>query len=106
MGKYLFQGTYTEQGVKGLLKDGGSGRVRAVEQMAASVGATVECYYFAHGSDDFFLVMDLPDTITAVALALIVNATGTLKVRSTPLITPQELDRATQISASYRAPGH
>jgi uncharacterized protein with GYD domain len=105
MAKFLYQGSYTAAGVQGLRKDGGSGRFRAVEHLAASVGGKLEVYYWAHGSDDFFIVMDLPDGVTAAALSLIVNATGAVRVRSTPLITAEELDRAGQISANYRPPG-
>lgn len=42
MPKYLFTGSYTEEGLKGLLKDGGSGRRAAVEQLMQSLGGTLE----------------------------------------------------------------
>ena len=61
MGKYLFQGSYTEQGLKGLLKEGGSGRVKAIEQLVKGLGGKLEMFYFAHGSDDFFIVADVPE---------------------------------------------
>ena len=34
MSKYLFHGSYTEEGLKGLLKEGGSKRREAADQMA------------------------------------------------------------------------
>jgi uncharacterized protein with GYD domain len=106
MGKYLFQGTYTEQGLKGLLKEGGSGRVKAVEQLFKWLGGKVEVYYWAYGSDDFFIVADLPDGVSAMAASLFVNTAGAVKVRTTVLITPEELDRASHLTVAYRPPGH
>jgi uncharacterized protein with GYD domain len=106
MGKFLFQGSYTEQGLKGLLKEGGSGRVKAVEQMFKGLGGKLEVYYWAYGSDDFFIVADLPDSVSAIAASLIVNAAGAVKVRTTVLITPEELDRASKVTVNYRPPGH
>ena len=47
MPKYLFQGSYTEEGLSGLLKEGGSKRREAAEQVVKSVGGTLEAYYFA-----------------------------------------------------------
>jgi uncharacterized protein with GYD domain len=105
MGKFLFQGSYTEQGIKGLLKDGGSGRVKAVEQMFKGLGGKVEVYYWAYGSDDFIIVADLPDSMSAIAGSLIVNAAGAVKVRTTMLITPEDIDRACKITVDYRPPG-
>ena len=105
MGKYLFQGSYTEQGLKGLLKEGGSGRVKAIEQLVKGLGGKLEMFYFAHGSDDFFIVADVPDGVSAIATSLIVNATGTVKARMTVLITPEEIDQATKITVNFRPPG-
>jgi uncharacterized protein with GYD domain len=105
MGKYLFQGSYTEQGLKGLLKEGGSGRVKAIEQLVKGLGGKLEMFYFAHGSDDFFIVADVPDGVSAIATSLIVNATGTVRVRMTVLITPEDIDQATKITINFRPPG-
>jgi len=49
MAKYLFHGSYTESGIKGVLKDGGTGRRKAVDALAKSLGGTVESMYWAFG---------------------------------------------------------
>ena len=105
MGKYLFHGSYTEEGLKGVLKEGGSSRRKAIEHLVRGLGGTLELFYFAHGSDDFFIVADLPDGASAIAASLIVNATGTVRARMTALITPEEVDQATQITVKLRPPG-
>jgi uncharacterized protein with GYD domain len=62
-------------------------------------------FYLAHGSDDFFIIVDLPDHVSAVATSLIVNAAGGAKATSTPLITPEQVDQATKKAVDYRPPG-
>lgn len=105
MAKYLFHGSYTAEGVKGLLKEGGSGRRKAVEQVAKSMGGTVEAYYFAFGGDDFYLIVDLPDHVSAAAASLVASASGTLAVKTTVLLTPEEIDQAAKKTVDYRPPG-
>lgn len=105
MPKYLFQGSYTEQGLKGLLKEGGTKRREAVEQAARSMGGRLEAFYYAFGPDDFVIIVETPSNVDASAVALGVNATGAVKVRTTVLITPEEVDQATKKTVHYRAPG-
>ena len=105
MPKYLFQGSYTVEGVKGLLKEGGSSRRETIEQLAKSLGGSLEAFYFAFGDNDFFVVVDLPDNVTAAATSLVGSASGALTVKTTVLMTPEEVDQATKKSVDYRPPG-
>ncbi len=105
MPKYLFAGSYTAEGARGLLAEGGSGRRDATEKLIASLGGTIEAYYFAFGSDDFFLIADLPGNAAAAAGALTAGATGAINNRTVVLLTPEEVDAATKLSPSYRPPG-
>jgi uncharacterized protein with GYD domain len=105
MSKYLYQGSYTKKGLEGLLKDGGSSRQEAAEQIFSSLGGKLESYYFAFGDNDFYIIADLPDNVSSVAGTLVVNATGTLKVKTVVLLTPEEIDAAVNKTVEYRAPG-
>jgi uncharacterized protein with GYD domain len=105
MPKYLIQGSYTEQGLKGLLKDGGTRRREAVDQMMKAVGGRVEAFYYAFGTDDVIAIIEVPGTVDAVALSLAVNGSGAVKLRLTALVTPEEIDQATKRAVGYRAPG-
>ncbi|HSG85995.1 MAG TPA: GYD domain-containing protein [Candidatus Limnocylindrales bacterium] len=105
MTKFLFTGSYTAEGAKGVLKEGGTGRRAATEKLVASLGGTVEAYYFAFGSDDFFLIADLPGNAAAAAGALTAAATGAISTRTIVLLTPEEIDAAAKLSPEYRAPG-
>jgi uncharacterized protein with GYD domain len=105
MPKYLFVGSYTAEGARGVLKEGGTARRAATEQLVTSLGGTVEAYYFGFGSDDFYLIADLPGNAAAAAGALSSGASGAINTRTIVLLTPEEVDAATKLSPSYRPPG-
>lgn len=105
MAKYLFTGSFTTSGIAGVRRDGGSSRPGAIAALAESVGGRLESYYFAFGSDDFFVTVDVPDNTAAAATAMAVAASGAVNVRTIVLLTPEEIDAATRLTPSYRAPG-
>ena len=105
MPKYLAHASYTTEGLKGLLKDGGSKRREVVEQLAKSLGGTMEAFYYAFGDDDLFVIFDLPDNVSATTASLVVNASGAVNAKVTVLITPEEVDQATKKSLDYIPPG-
>ncbi len=105
MAKYLFQASYTADGVKGLLKEGGSARRTAVEALATSMGGSIESYYYAFGKHDLYVIADVADHASAAAIALTVGASGAANVTTTVLLTTAEVDAAAKKSPTYRAPG-
>lgn len=105
MPPYLFRASYTSSGVKGLLAEGGSARVKVVEKLVKSVGGKVEAQYWAFGDDDYFLIADLPDAAAAAAMSLTVSASDAVRVTTIPLLTAADVDDASKRSATYRAPG-
>jgi uncharacterized protein with GYD domain len=105
MPKFMIRGTYTGEGLKGVLKDGGSGRVDAARKVAESVGGHLDSFYFAFGEEDTYLVLDLPDNQAAAAAALVIGAAGAVRTKTTVLLTPEEVDRATKMKVEYQAPG-
>jgi uncharacterized protein with GYD domain len=105
MPKYLFQGTYIGEGLKGLLTEGGSKRRETVEQTLRAMGGTLEAFYYAFGEDDVFAIVDLPDNVSTAAFALTVNRSGAVRVKTTVLLTPEEVDQVTKKSIDYRPPG-
>ena len=105
MPKYLVQGSYLSEGLKGLLKEGGSSRRAMIEQLIKGMGGTLEAFYYAFGETDVFAIADLPDNVTTAAFALAVSAAGTAIVQTTVLITPEEVDQAVKKSVDYRPPG-
>ena len=105
MAKFLIQGSYTSEGAKGLLKDGGSARRAAAEALINGLGGRVEAFYFGFGNHDAYVIADLPDNVTATAVSLAINATGLVTGETTVLMTPEEVDEAVKKNVSYRPPG-
>jgi uncharacterized protein with GYD domain len=105
MAKFLIQASYTADGAKGIMKEGGSARKAQIGQILERLGGRLETFYYAFGEWDVVAILEAPDTATATALSMAINASGGVKLRTTPLITPEEIDQATKKSISYRAPG-
>jgi uncharacterized protein with GYD domain len=105
MAKYMYQASYTVEGIRGLLKDTASGRRKAVEAAIVALGGRVESLYYTFGGDDVVLIMDMPDNIKAAGLAMTVAASGMVRGRLTTLLTVEEADKALGVKAAYRPPG-
>jgi uncharacterized protein with GYD domain len=105
MAKYLLEAHYTTEGAKGLAREGGSGRRAAVAKMAEALGGKLESFYFAFGEVDAYVIVDAPDSVTAAAVALAVNQSGAVAVKTVVLISPEDMDKASKKSVEYRPPG-
>ncbi|TME72260.1 MAG: GYD domain-containing protein [Chloroflexi bacterium] len=105
MAKYLIQGSYTVDGVKGVLKEGGTGRRNAVESAVKALGGRLDAFYFALGEDDVVAIVEAESNISAATFAMGVAATGTVRTKTTVLLTPEEIDEAAKKTMSFRAAG-
>jgi uncharacterized protein with GYD domain len=105
MSKFLIEATYTAEGLQGLKKDKASGRRHAVEQAINALGGKLESMYYAFGNTDVFVMADLPDNATAAAIGLAISGGGSVRTKTTPLLTVEETDQAINKRIDYRAPG-
>lgn len=105
MPKFLFEASYTRDGVKGVQSTGGSSRRDAIATMAEGLGGRLESLYFAFGDADAYVIVDVPDAEAATAIALAVNGGGGATVKTVVLLTPEQVDVAAQRSVDYRPPG-
>jgi uncharacterized protein with GYD domain len=105
MPKFMIKASYTAEGARGLLKEGGTGRRTAVQKLVEGVGGKVEAFYYAYGDADAYIIVDVPDANAGLAISLAVNASGAVRLSTIPLITPEEIDAAGKKSVAYRAPG-
>jgi len=103
--KYLIEGSYSAQGAEGVRSKGGSARRDAVAEMVSGLGGQVESFYFAFGASDVYVTVDVPDNEAAAAVALAVNASDAIAIKTVVLLTPEEIDAAAERSISYRTPG-
>ena len=105
MPKYLITATYAAEGSAGVMKEGGSGRKNAIDKLVSNLGGSIESFYFAFGETDVYVTCDLPDNTTAAAVALAVNSSKSAHVNTVVLMTPEEVDQATEKTVEYRRPG-
>ena len=105
MAKYLIKASYTAEGAKGVLKDGGSKRRAAAEQAIKSAGGKMEAFYFAFGGADAFVIVEAPNHATIAAASLTINASGAVHSETIVLLAPEEIDEAAKKTVKYRAPG-
>jgi uncharacterized protein with GYD domain len=105
MPKYLFEASYTSEGLAGLKKAGAPSRAKAVNDMVAGLGGSLETFHFAFGDVDAYVVVELPDDEAAAAAAFTIGASATTRVKTVKLLTLDEADAAIGRSVSYRPPG-
>ena len=102
MAHYMIQGGYTADAWAGLAH-APEDRTAAVREAMESLGAKLEAFYYTFGEDDFVVLTECPDNVTAAAIAVAVGATGRYRnLRTTVLLTAQEtvevMRKAGQIS--------
>ena len=105
MPKYLLNASYSAEGSKGLMKDGGTKRVNAARTLVESLGGKLDLVYFAFGETDVVAIVDLPDHASAAAASLTIAGSGALSGKITVLLTPEEIDQAARKSPKYTPPG-
>jgi uncharacterized protein with GYD domain len=105
MPKFLITGSYTIDGIRGVKAKGGSARREVVEEVARSLGGSVESVYFAFGENDFYTTVDLPDNTAAMAFSLEACSSGGIQTTTVVLLTPEEMDAAGAREVGYRPPG-
>ena len=104
MPKYLTMVSYTPEGIKGLVKEGGTARRAAVQKMLENLGGRLEGFYFAFGENDAYVISEGPDNATAAAISLAIT-TGAIRTKTIVLLTPEEVDQAVRIPVDYQPAG-
>ncbi len=105
MPKYLISASYTQEGMSGLLKEGGTSRRNTVNRLIRDMGGSLEAFYYAFGDDDVYVIFDMPDEVSATAISMVIGATGAVRLKTTVLMSPETIDEAAKKTVNYRAPG-
>ena len=101
MATFMVQFKYTEKGMKGLVKDGGTSRRKATRELVEALGGKLVAYYFGFGEYDGLAIIEGTDNVDAVAGNLTAAITGTVQTKTTVLVTPEEMDQATQKTFAF-----
>ena len=104
MPRYLFTARYSPESAKTIMATGGTARATNIDKMIAGLNGRMESFHFAFGDNDAYVIVELPDAQSAAAVALTINGTGVAQVRTTALLTPEELDAAAKMHPDYRPP--
>jgi uncharacterized protein with GYD domain len=105
MAKYLIVATYSADGMKGVIREGGSGRRSTIADIVKNLDGSLEAFYYAFGQNDVYSIVDLPDNVTAAAMAMHITAAGMSRCDVTVLLTPEEIDKAARTKMWFRPPG-
>ena len=106
MPKYLVRASFKPEGIRQVLtKAKATGLRTAVARLVEAAGGKLEAWYFAFGEDDVIAILDLSDNIAAASLSVAANAAGFINLSVTPLLTPDEMDKAIEKSGGLPVPG-
>jgi len=106
MPRYLVQASYTAAAAAAFVSNP-QDRVGGIQAVIEKLGGKMVSVDFCLGEYDVIVVAEVPDDVTAAAVALAVNAPGHLKsYETTRLMSPQEFLEAQQKAhgAGYQAP--
>jgi uncharacterized protein with GYD domain len=105
MARYLWKVSYTAEGAKGLLAEGGTSRKNTIQKLIRSLGGKLVSFDFAFGDDDAYVIAEVKDATDVAAVSLAVAAAGGARVTTVQLLTPDQMDAAAKKNVAYRAPG-
>ena len=103
MPHYLQQVAYSREGWEALVANP-QNRIEAVRPAIERLGGRIESAWFSFGDYDVVVITDLPDNVSAAAIAMAFAAGGACKsVQTTPLIS---VDEAVQALTKARECGY
>lgn len=104
MPRFITYFSYSAESMKAMI-DRPSDRAAAGKALVESLGGTQEAFYWMQGKHDGFLISNVPDGVTASALAAAVGSTGAIVDVETHQIFDQDEQAAIvkQAGAALRA---
>jgi uncharacterized protein with GYD domain len=102
---FLVKARYSADGLKGVIKGGGTARVQAVKHAIEGIGGTMHSFDFAFGDVDAYVRIEVPDNVAAAALSLAVSSSGLASTEVVALLTPTDIDAAARQQVGYTPPG-
>lgn|SRR4051794_3526798 len=90
MPSYLVQVSYTSEAVAALARNP-QNRTDVIRKSVQNLGGKLVGSWMSFGDYDVVLIVDMPDNVSAAALALAAAGGGSLKsIKTTPLLTAEE----------------
>ena len=107
MARYLFTGSYSQEGLRGLIESP-ENRTNELTQLIESMSGTIESVYYAFGDHDVVIICDVPDNVSMQAISMAVGASGAVTdLRTTVLLSLSDGEAAARRAGElrYRPPG-
>ena len=109
MSFYLLRAKYAQDSMNALVQRP-EDRMLTTTRLLKEVGGRLHYYFFCFGEYDIVLLFELPDNVSAAALAMTLSAAGTVSATETiPLLTMEEaidaMNQAREASGIYVPPG-
>lgn len=109
MAYYLLRAKYAQDSMNALVQRP-EDRMLTTTRLLKEVGGRLHYYFFSFGEYDIVLLFELPDNVSAAALAMTLSAAGTVTATETiPLLTMEEaigaMNQAREASGIYVPPG-
>lgn len=90
MQHYLFLGSYSTEGWRALVKNP-QNRFDAIKPAVDKLGGKIDQGWLAFGEHDIIAILQMPDDVSAAALAIAFSAGGALKTaKTTPLLSAEQ----------------
>jgi len=108
MTRYLFQAADTSE-ARATQARHSQNRVEVIRPVFECLGGRLEWVYYAFGEYDVVVTAEMPDNVSATAIALATTASGAFKICMTTLLMTIEEGLEAMRKASgtgYRSPGH
>jgi len=94
MPHYLTQVAYSHEGWEAVVANP-QNRIEAVRPAVEKLGGKIESAWFSFGDYDIVVISEMPDNVSAAAMAMAFAAGGACKsVQTTSLISPEEAVQA------------
>jgi uncharacterized protein with GYD domain len=94
MPHYLQQVAYSREGWEAVVANP-QNRIEAVRPAVEKLGGKIESAWFSFGDYDIVVITEMPDNVSAAAIAMAFAAGGACKsVQTTPLISAEEAIQA------------
>ncbi len=106
MAFYLVQASYSTQASAAMIKNP-QDRAAAVKPVIERIGGKMHGLWLAFGEYDVVLIAEMPDNVSAAAVAMAVGSSGGISAyRTTPLLTSAEAMQAMKKASGvgYQAP--
>ncbi len=91
---YMVQGSYSGQATAAMVKNP-QDRAAAIRPMIERMGGKLQDLWLCFGEYDIVAIAELPDNVTAAAMAMAIGSSGAMTAyRTTPLITAADAKKA------------